>query len=113
MRSFIFLTGIVLLVLGPLLGLIAASSCLTTILSGHFFGCIGDFVFVLFGGILFVIGIVVAIIGVVVPDTPKIVPGPGGSVLGSSTPVKRKCTKCGRVYDGLMFFCPSCGQRPS
>lgn len=113
MRSYIFLAGIVLVALGPLLGLIAASTCLTTILSGHFFGCIGDFVFVLFGGVLFVIGIVVAIIGVIIPDPQKIGPGQSAPPLSLSAPVQRKCTKCGRVYDGLLFFCPSCGQRPS
>jgi len=98
--------------LGPLLTLAAASSCLGTIISGHLRPCLSDLTFVAFGGVLFVIGIIVAVIGVIVPDPYPSTSPRVGPVLSPQQP-NVTCKKCGSVYSSGLFFCPSCGQRPS
>ncbi len=111
MRTVIFLVGVVLVVLGPLLTLFAFSSCLETILSGHILACLSDLGFVVFGGLLFLVGVIVAIVGVVAPDAYSGV-SPHLEPPVSAQPVQVTCKKCGRVYSSGLFFCPSCGQRP-
>jgi hypothetical protein len=114
MRSEIFLIGIILLIVGPIIVAFAFSSCLGTILSGNVFACISDLAYVVTGGAFFVIGIVTAFIGVFAPD-----PAPPSSTTTWSTPValaalpgaQVTCKKCGQVFDSGQFFCPSCGQR--
>ncbi len=105
-----------MLVLGPLLTLLSLSSCFQTILSGNIFACVNDIVFVAFGGVLFVVGIIVAIIGLVIADPQKT--GPVQALLvapmsSQSVSSQTACKKCGGILDVGQFFCPSCGQRPS
>jgi hypothetical protein len=101
-----------MVIVGPLVTLAAASSCLGTILSGNVFACLTDIVPFVLGGILFVVGITIAIIGVIVPDpipAPLMSP-PMGSV-AVQPGVQVICKKCEHGYDSSRFFCPSCGQR--
>ncbi len=115
MRTVIFLIGIGLVILGPLVTLTALSSCFGTILSGHLLACVTDFVYVVLGGVLFTVGIITAIIGVAIPDPAPTAPD-HPAVPNSLQPVQTAqitCKKCGRVYSSDNFFCPSCGQRPS
>ena len=115
MRTAIFLIGIGLVILGPLVTLTALSSCFGTIFSGHFLACVTDFVYVVLGGVLFIVGIMTSIIGVVIPDpTPKApYQAPTPNPLQPTLTGKITCKKCGRVYSSDNFFCPFCGQRPS
>ncbi len=115
MRTAIFLIGIGLVILGPLVTLTALSSCFATILSGHLLACVTDFVYVVLGGVLFIVGIITAIIGVAIPDpapTAPYQPAAPNSLQPAQT-AQITCKKCGRVYSLDNFFCPSCGQRPS
>jgi hypothetical protein len=115
MRTVVFLIGIGLVILGPLVTLTALSSCLGTILSGHLLACVTDFVYVVLGGMLFIVGVITSIIGVVIPDPTQRAPDQPAAA-NSLQPVETAqitCKKCGRVYSSGNFFCPSCGQRPS
>ena len=113
MRTEIFLIGIILVIVGPILVAFAFSSCLGTILSGNVFACVSDLAYVVIGGAFFVVGIITSLIGIVAPDpvpspsptfsTPAAVAAPPGSGV--------TCKKCSRVYDSSQFFCPYCGQR--
>src|SRR6266568_2475913 len=104
MRTIIFLVGIVLVILGPLLTLGALSSCLGTILSGHFLSCVTDFAYVIFGGVLFFVGMITAAIGAFVSDSPP--KPPPYSQTAVFSPAQLTCKKCGRVYGSNRFFCP-------
>src|SRR5712692_9638230 len=86
MRTIIFLVGTVLVILGPLLTLAALSSCLGTILSGHFLSCVTDFAYVVFGGVLFFVGIITAAIGAFVSDSP---PKPPPYSIPAASPATR------------------------
>jgi hypothetical protein len=114
MRTVVFLVGIIMIALGPLITLLALSSCLGTILSGQFFACVADFAYVIFGGALFFIGVITAIIGAVASDSPPVIsPNAMSPVAPVPLPAADvKCKKCGNVYKSDRFFCPSCGQRP-
>ena len=111
----IFLIGIGLVILGPLVTLTALSSCFGTILSGHLLACVTDFVYVVLGGMLFIVGIVTSIIGVVIPDPAPKTPYQAAtrSPIQPTQTAEINCKKCGLVYNSGNFFCPSCGQRPS
>lgn len=99
-----------MVIIGPVLTILAFSSCLGTLLSGHILGCVTDFAYVAIGGTFFVIGIIMAIVGLVIADPVPYPPtGPGYS--GSTPGPVISCKKCGRGYSSSMFFCPSCGQR--
>src|SRR5712692_7441593 len=112
MRTVVFLAGIIMIVLGPLITLFALSSCLGTILSGQFFACVTDFAYVVFGGVLFFIGLITAISGAVVSDSPPAIsPYPMSPVSSSVPAADITCKKCGRVHKSDRFFCPSCGRR--
>ncbi len=111
MRTTIFLMGIVLVILGPLLTLVALSSCLGTILSGHFLSCVTDFAYVVFGGVLFFVGIITAAVGAFVSDSPP-KPPPYSMPAISAPPAQLTCKKCGSVYGSDRFFCRPCGKRP-
>ncbi len=113
MRTTVFLAGIIMIVLGPLITLFALSSCLGTILSGQFFACVTDFAYVVFGGVLFFVGVITAIIGAVVSDSTAVMSPYSMTPVASPVPAADiTCKKCGRVYKSDRFFCPSCGQRP-
>jgi hypothetical protein len=115
MRTEIFLLGIIMVIIGPIITILAASSCLTTILSGHVFACVTDLAYFVIGGTFFVVGVSTAMIGLIVPD-PAPAPAPYASTPTGypSAPVGPEitCKKCGRTYSSGLFFCPSCGQRP-
>ncbi len=111
MRTEIFLVGIVLVILGPLVTLTALSSCFGTILSGHFLACVTDFALVVFGGVLFFVGMITMIVGAVVQDAPPPPPPQYQGPVISPQPAEITCRKCGTVYNRDRFFCPSCGQR--
>jgi hypothetical protein len=111
LRTVIFFSGIALMAIGPLVSLLAVSSCFGTILSGHFLACVTDFGFVAFGGVLLIIGLITAVVGAVVQEVP---PSPlYGPYRPPATPqpAEINCKKCGTVYGVDRFFCPSCGQR--
>ena len=113
MRSEIFLIGIILIIIGPILVAFAFSSCLGTILSGHIFACVSDLAYVVIGGAFFVTGIVTAFIGVFAPDpvrSPSFMQ-PTPANLAGIPGARITCKKCGGSYDSGQFFCPSCGQR--
>ncbi len=115
MRTTIFLIGIGLVILGPLVTLTALSSCFATILSGRLLACVTDFVYVVLGGVLFIVGIITAIMGVAIPDpapTAPYHPRTPNSLQPAQT-AQITCKKCGHVYSSDNFFCPSSGQRPS
>lgn len=115
MRSEIFLLGIIMVIIGPILVALAFSSCLGTILSGNVFGCVSDIAYVIIGGVFFVAGIITSIVGLVVADPAQTTPTTW-TAPSFSTPVvggQVTCKKCGRVYEAGQFFCPSCGQRRS
>lgn len=111
MRSEIFLLGIIMVIIGPVLVALAFSSCLGTILSGNVFACIGDFPYVVIGGVFFVAGIITALVGLVAPESVASA-RPNWSTPAQSFPAgpQATCRKCGRVYDLGQFFCPACGQ---
>ncbi len=115
MRSEIFLIGIIMVIIGPILVAFAFSSCLGTILSGHVFACVSDLAYVVIGGAFFVTGIIVAFVGVFAPDpvhSPSF-PSQTPATLAGLPGTQVTCKKCGRLYDSGQFFCPSCGQRPA
>ncbi len=98
--------------IGPLVSLLALSSCFGTILSGHFLACVTDFGFVAFGGVLLFIGLITAIVGAVVQESPSYPPTPGYyRPPPPPQPAEVTCKKCGTVYGVDRFFCPSCGLR--
>jgi hypothetical protein len=68
LRSDIFILGIIMVVLGPVLVAAAASSCLLTILSGNVFACANVLPVFIGGGALFVTGIITCIVGVIMPE---------------------------------------------
>ncbi len=114
MREEIFLLGIIMVIIGPILVALSFSSCLGTILAGNVFACISDIGYVVAGGAFFVAGIITATVGFFVADRT-----PAGPTTAWSTPValaappgaQVTCKKCGRTFDSGQFFCPSCGQR--
>ena len=112
MRSDIFVLGIIMVVLGPVLTAAAASSCLLTILSGNVFACANDLPVFIGGGALFVAGIITCLVGVIMPE-PYARPRPP---LSPTTPTQTgqvTCKKCGRVNTFGLFACPFCGERAS
>ena len=115
MRTLVFLTGIGLAILGPLVTLTALSLCFGIILSGHLLDCVTDFIYVVLGGVLFIVGIITAIIGVAIPDPTPTAPYhlTGPNLIGPAQTTQITCKKCGQVYGSSNFFCPSCGQRPN
>jgi len=112
MREEIFLLGIIMAIIGPILVALSFSSCLGTILSGNVFACVSDIGYVVAGGAFFVTGIITATVGFFVPDrTPAAATAWGTPVaLAASPGTQVTCKKCRRVYDSGQFFCPSCGQ---
>ncbi len=110
-RTAIFFAGIALMAIGPLVSVLAVSSCFGTILSGHFLACVTDFSFVIFGGVLLFVGLITAVVGAVVQDAPP--PPFTGPYRPPAAPQSAEvnCKKCGAVYGVDRFFCPSCGQR--
>lgn len=112
MRPVVFFVGIAMVILGPLLALFGFSSCLGTILSGNVLACVGDIVYFVLGGIIFVAGVITAIIGVFVPDPLRAASSSSSAGFVAEQPgVQVICKKCGQAYDSSLFFCPSCGHR--
>ena len=108
MRSDIFILGIIMVVLGPVLTAAAASSCLLTILSGNIFACANDLPVFIGGGALFVVGIITCLVGVIMPEpTPS--PRMPSSFVSKMQP-GQVCKKCGRVNAFGLVSCPFCGQ---
>jgi hypothetical protein len=113
-REEIFLLGIIMVIIGPIIVALSFSSCLGTILSGNVFACVSDIGYVVAGGAFFVAGIITATVGFFVPDRAPLAPaGAWSTPVALATPPGSQipCKKCGRVYDSGQFFCPSCGQR--
>src|SRR6266542_920066 len=108
MRTVIFVAGISLMAIGPLVTLLALSSCFGTILSGHFLSCVTDFGFVIFGGVLLFIGLITTIVGAVVQDPPVAPSLAYNRPPATPQPSEITCKKCGTVYGVDRFFCPSC-----
>jgi len=109
LRSDIFILGIMMVVIGPVLTAAAASSCLLTILSGNVFACANDLPVFIGGGALFVAGIITCLIGVIMPEPqPRPRPPPGSTNTPQTGQVV--CKKCGRVNAYGLFACPFCGQ---
>ena len=96
--------------LGPLITLLALSSCFGTILSGHFLACVTDFALVAFGGVVMFVGLITTVVGAVAHEAPVASPTVYYP-LPSPQPTEITCKKCGTVYGVDRFFCPSCGQR--
>lgn len=115
MRSEIFLLGIIMVIIGPILVALAFSSCIGTILSGNVFACVSDIAYVIIGGVFFVAGIITSIVGLVVADPAQTPAATWTAPTFSTASVGGQiaCKKCGRVYESGQFFCPSCGQRRS
>ncbi|HET7404754.1 MAG TPA: hypothetical protein VFJ63_01410 [Candidatus Bathyarchaeia archaeon] len=111
MRAEVFLLGVLMVIIGPIITFISASSCFGMILSGNVFGCVTDIAYIAIGGTFFVVGITTALIGLIMPDP---IPNPPAGI--GYTPRMQgpeiKCPKCGQNYSSSLFFCPSCGQRP-
>ena len=109
LRSDIFILGIMMVVIGPVLTAAAASSCLLAILSGNVFACANDLPVFIGGGALFVTGIITCLIGVIMPEAQ---PEPRASPGQVTTPQTGQvvCKKCGRVNTYRLFACPFCGQ---
>ncbi|HZY46530.1 MAG TPA: hypothetical protein VFE96_01920 [Candidatus Bathyarchaeia archaeon] len=108
MRSDIFILGIMMVVIGPVLTAAAASTCLLTILSGNVFACANDLPVFIGGGALFVAGIITCLIGVIMPEPPprpQFSPNPYTQQAGQVV-----CKKCGRVNQYGLVSCPFCGQ---
>ena len=101
-----------MVIIGPIITMLAFSSCLGTILSGHLFACVTDLAYVVIGGTFFVTGIITAIICLIMPD-PVYAPPPGPGYQSPPNGPMTACKKCGRTYVPTMFFCPSCGARPT
>ncbi len=92
MRSYVFIFGIMMVAIGPVLVAAAASSCLLTILSGNIFAC-ASVLPVFIGGALFVTGIITCLLGVIMPGPnpqhrppsgPMAAPEPGQVTLARS-----------------------------
>src|SRR5713226_7857265 len=112
LRSDIFILGIIMVVLGPVLVAAAASSCLLTILSGNVFACANVLPVFIGGGALFVTGIITFLVGVIMPEpTPR--PHPMSGPATTSQTGQVTCKKCGRVNTYGLFACPFCGQTSS
>ncbi|HWY27916.1 MAG TPA: hypothetical protein VNW25_01525 [Candidatus Sulfotelmatobacter sp.] len=110
MRSDIFILGIMMVVIGPVLTAAAAGSCLLTILSGNVFACANDLPVFIGGGALFVAGIITCLVGVIMPEPyprPRTPSGP----ISQFQPGQVTCKKCGRVNSFGLFACPFCGER--
>ena len=112
MRSDIFILGIIMVVLGPVLTAAAASSCLLTILSGNVFACANDLPVFIGGGALFVTGIITCLIGVIMPE-PYPQPRTSSGQMSRSQTGQVTCKKCGRINAFGLFACPFCGERAS
>lgn len=110
MRSDIFILGIIMVVLGPVLTAAAASSCLLTILSGNVFACANYLPVFIGGGALFVTGIITCLVGVIMPE-PYPQPRPPSSTAATTPTSQVTCKKCGRVNSFGLFACPFCGER--
>jgi len=111
LRAEVFLLGILMVIIGPIITFISASSCFGMILSGNVFGCVTDVAYVAIGGTFFVVGIITALIGLIMPDLIPYPPtGVGYPIQPQGAVIK--CKKCGQNYGSGLFFCPSCGQRP-
>ena len=111
MRAVVFFAGIALMAVGPIVTLLALSSCFGTILSGHFRACVTDLAFVVFGGVLLIIGFITAVVGAITQDSAVAASATSYRGSSSSPPAEITCKKCGTVYRVDRFFCPSCGQR--
>ncbi|HEV2119176.1 MAG TPA: hypothetical protein VGS11_03570 [Candidatus Bathyarchaeia archaeon] len=109
MRPDIFILGIIMVVLGPVLTAAAASSCLLTILSGNVFACANDLPIFIGGGALFVAGIITCLVGVIMPE-PQPRPRAPSSTANTLQTGQHVCKKCGRVNAYGLFACPFCGQ---
>ncbi len=108
MRSDIFILGIIMVVLGPVLTAAAASSCLLTILSGNVFACANVLPVFIGGGALFVAGIITCLLGVIMPEPYARPRSPTGSM--ATVQSGQVCKRCGRVNAYGLFACPFCGQ---
>jgi len=111
LRAEVFLLGILMLIIGPIITFISAASCFGMILSGNVFGCVTDVAYIAIGGTFFVVGIITAIIGLILSEPAPNPPAGMGYTPRVQGP-EIKCSKCGRLYGSGLFFCPSCGQRP-
>src|SRR5216117_2361266 len=112
LRSDIFILGIMMVVLGPVLVAAAASSCLLTILSGNVFACANVLPVFIGGGALFVAGIITCLVGVIVSE-PNPRPRPPSGPISPPQTGQAICKKCGRVNTFGLFSCPFCGQTSS
>ena len=114
MRTEIFLLGIIMVIIGPVLVALAFSSCIGMIFSGNVFACVSDVPYVVIGGVFFVAGIITALVGVFTPDPAPIPPSAWKSPSSKPPPAGTQltCKKCGKNLDPGQFFCPSCGTRP-
>ena len=112
MRSDIFILGIMMVVLGPVLVAAAAGSCLLTILSGNVFACANVLPVFIGGGALFVAGIITCLVGVIVSEPSPRPRLPSGPVSAPQTG-QVTCKNCGRVNTFGLFSCPFCGQTSS
>ena len=112
LRSDIFILGIIMVVLGPVLVAGAASSCLFTILSGNIFACANVLPVFIGGGALFVAGIITCLVGVIVSE-PNPRPHPPAGSMSAPQAGSVTCKKCGRVNAFGLFSCPFCGQTSS
>lgn|GEM_PF-3721200 len=112
MRSDVFILGIIMVVLGPVLTAAAASSCLLTILSGNVFACANVLPVFIGGGALFVTGIITCLVGVIMPE-PYARPRPPSTQSATTQVGQVTCKKCGRVNTFGLFACPFCGERVS
>jgi hypothetical protein len=110
LRSDIFILGIIMVVLGPVLTAAAASSCLLTILSGNVFACAVDLPVLIGGGALFVSGIITCLVGVIMPE-PYARPRLPSTAIASTQTGQVTCKKCGRINAFGLFACPFCGER--
>jgi hypothetical protein len=110
LRSDIFILGIIMVVLGPVLTAAAASSCLLTILSGNVFACANYLPVFIGGGALFVAGIITCLVGVIMPEPFARSRPPPSLTTTTPQPSQVVCKKCGRVNAFGLFSCPFCGQ---
>src|SRR2546428_55688 len=109
LRSDIFILGIMMVVIGPVLTAAAASSCLLTILSGNVFACANDLPVFIGGGALFAARIITRLGGgMMFEPPPRPRPPPGSTNMPQTSQVV--CKKCGRINSYGLFACPFCGQ---
>jgi hypothetical protein len=110
LRSDIFILGVMMVVIGPVLTAAAASSCLLTILNGNVFACANDLPVFIGGGALFITGIITSLIGVIAPEpqprprNPTDINTPTNPTTGGAS------KKCGRANTFGLLSCPFCGQ---